>query len=273
MEQSFWQEYEDVIGAVITVAITFAIAYVVDRLVLARAGNVADRVSEAGVSRAAKTRLRVVRRLIFVVIVLIGCILALGEFTKLNRLATGLLASSAVLGIVLGLAARQVLANPLSGLLLAFTQPIRIGDTITIADETGRVDDLTLSYTYIDTGDGRLMIIPNEQVVTSVVFNRSTGNRNAPAAAEVWLPPGGDVTAAREAMDGLGASDIEVAEITPEGVRLVIHGPAGGPERTAIAGEEAVLRERAHQALVRAGLVGGEGPADGREGPASSEPS
>jgi small-conductance mechanosensitive channel len=270
VEQSFWQEYEDVIGAVITVAITFLIAYVVDRLVLARAGRVADRVSDAGVSRAAKTRLRVVRRLIFVVIVVIGCTLALGEFTKLNRLATGLLASSAVLGIVLGLAARQVLANPLAGLLLAFTQPIRIGDTITIDDETGRVDDLTLSYTYIDTGDGRLMIIPNEQVVTSVVFNRSTGDRNAPAAASVWLPPGGDVKAARAAMEGVGASDIEVAEITPDGVRLVVHGPAGGPGRTAVSGEEAALRERAHQALVNAGLAG-EGAGAGRDAAAPGE--
>ena len=263
MEQTFWQEYEDVIGAVVTVALTFALAYFVDRLVLARAGTVAGRVSEAGASRAAMTRLRVVRRLIFVVIVLIGCTLALGEFTQLNRLATGLLASSAVLGLVLGLAARQVLANPLAGILLAFTQPIRIGDTITIDDETGRVDDLTLSYTYIDTGDGRLMIIPNEHVVTSIVFNRSTGDRNAPAAASVWLPPGGDVAAAREAMEHIGASDIEVAEITPDGVRLVVHGP-GGLGRTAVAGEEAVLRERAHQALVEAGLVASPS-ADGRE--------
>lgn len=270
MEQSFWQEYEDVIGAAITLLVTFAIAYVVDRMVLARAGRVAGRVTEAGVSRAAQTRLRVVRRLVFVVIVLVGCILALGEFTKLNRLATGLLASSAVLGIVLGLAARQVLANPLAGLLLAFTQPIRIGDTITIEDETGRVEDLTLSYTYIDTGDGRLMVIPNEQVVTSVLFNRSTGNRNAPAAATVWLPPGADVAAAREAMAGIGASEIEVAEITPDGVRLVVHAPVGGPGRTVVEGEESALRERAHQALVQAGLVGEPRP-DGREGPPEPE--
>ena len=46
-------------------------------------------------------------------------------------------------------------------------------------DQTGRVDDLTLSYTYIDTGDGRLMIVPNEQVVTHTVFNRSTGTSGA----------------------------------------------------------------------------------------------
>jgi len=253
-DQTFWQEYGDVIGAAITLAITFAVAYVVDRFVLARAGRVADRVTEAGISRAANTRLRVVRRLTFVVIVLIGCFLALNEFTRLDRLATGLLASSAVLGIVLGLAARQVLANPLAGLLLAFTQPIRIGDSITIDGETGRVEDLTLSYTYIDTGDGRLMIVPNEHVVTSTLFNRSTGDRHAPAAAAVWLPPGADVQAARQALAPLEASQIELEEITPDGLKLVVHGPAS-PDRTAVSGEEAALRERAHQLLVEAGVL------------------
>lgn len=268
MEQSFWQEYQDVIGAAITVAVTFAIAYVVDRLVLARAGRVADRVSDAGVSRAARTRLRVVRRLIFVVIVVIGSSLALGQFTELNRLATGLLASSAVLGIVLGLAARQVLANPLAGVLLAFTQPIRIGDTITIDGETGRVDDLTLSYTYIDTGDGRLMIIPNEQVVTTTVFNRSTGDPSVPPKASVWLPPGADVAAARRALEDAGAAEIELAEITPDGLRLDLSAPSGGVGATAAGGEDAALRERAHQALVRAGLLAG---GAGRERGADAE--
>ena len=95
------------------------------------------------------------------------------------------------LGLVLGLAARQVLANPLAGILLAISQPIRIGDTVTIEGETGRVDDLTLSHTFIDTGDGRLVIVPNETVVTNVVVNRSTGDLSAPVMASVWVPPDG----------------------------------------------------------------------------------
>jgi hypothetical protein len=98
------------------------------------------------------------------------------------------------------------------------------------------------------------MIVPNEEVVTSTVFNHSTGNREAPAAASVWLPPGGDVKAAREALESLDLSDVEVAEITADGVRLVVHGP-GGVGRTSVAGEAAALRESAHQALVKAGIV------------------
>ena len=104
------------------------------------------------------------------VILVIGAALALSRFTQFERLATGILASSAVLGLVIGFAARQTLANLVAGILIAITQPIRIGDTVTIEEDTGRVDDLTLSYTYIDPGDGRLMVVPNEKVVTSVAL-------------------------------------------------------------------------------------------------------
>ncbi len=258
MEETFWQRNDDLIGAIITISLTFAFAYLIDRFVIARAGRLAGQVTDAGVSRGTQTRLRVVRRLVFVLIVVVGIGLALSQFTQLGRIATGLLASSAVLGIVLGLAARQVLANPLAGILLAITQPIRIGDTITMDEHTGRVDDLTLSYTYIDTGDGRLMVVPNEHVVTTIIFNRSTGDKNAPAAASVWLPSHADIEAARAALAPLDASEIEVAEITPDGVRLVVHGPRG-VDRTAVAGEEAALRERSHQLLQRAGLLGADG--------------
>jgi small-conductance mechanosensitive channel len=253
MEESFFQQNDDVIGAVVTLAVTFAIAFLVDRFIIGRGGRVASRMGEVTVSRTAQTRLRLIRRLIFAFIVLIGVFLALSQFTKLEKLATGLLASSAVLGIVLGLAARQVLANPLAGILLAITQPIRIGDKVTIEELTGRVDDLTLSHTFIDTGDGRLVIVPNETVVTTIVVNRSTGDLSAPAMASVWVPVGADLSAARQALEPLEPSAVDVAEMTPDGVRLEVHGPrrAGG---TRGAGEEAALRERAHRALREAGV-------------------
>jgi small-conductance mechanosensitive channel len=253
VEETFWDSNGEWISAAITLLVAVAIAYLIDRLVIGRAARLAER-REATISRAAQTRMRVVRRLVFVVIVVIGVALALSQFSKLEKLATGILASSAVIGIVLGLAARQVLANPLAGILLSVAQPIRIGDTVTIADETGRVDDLTLSHTFIDTGDGRLVIVPNETVITSVVVNRSTGDQSAPAAASVWVPPDGDLGAARQALEVLEPSAVEVAEITPDGVRLEVHGPrrAGG---TRAAGEEAALRERAQRALRDAGLL------------------
>ncbi|MGH2988071.1 MAG: mechanosensitive ion channel family protein [Solirubrobacterales bacterium] len=255
MEEGFWDQ--DWVAAAITFGVALLVAFVVDRFVIGRATRVAARVGDrraVSVSRAAQTRLRLIRRLVFVVIIVIGVILALSEFTKLNKLATGLLASSAVLGIVLGLAARQIIANPLAGILLSIAQPIRVGDLVTIADETGRVDDLTLSHTFIDTGDGRLVIVPNETVVTGVVVNRSTGDLTAPAMASIWVPPGADLVRAREALARLEPSQIDVAEMTPDGIRIEVHGPRR-PGGTRAAGEEAALRERAQRLLREAGVL------------------
>jgi small-conductance mechanosensitive channel len=245
----------DASSAVITMAITIVIALLVDRFVFIRAGKVASKVTDISVSRTAQTRLRLVRRLVFVLILVIGGALALSRFHDFERLATGVLASSAVLTLVLGLAARQVFANPMAGLLLAIAQPIRIGDSVTIDDTTGRVDDLSLSYTFIDPGDGRLMVVPNEHVVSSVLFNRSTGDRTAPAAASVWVPPSASLSRAREALKAAEIPKIDVAEVTPDGVRIEVHGERD-PHRTKTGEEEAALRERAHEALRAAGLLG-----------------
>jgi small-conductance mechanosensitive channel len=141
--------------------------------------------------------------------------------------------------------------------MLAITQPIRIGDTITIDEETGQVDDLTLSHTYIDTGDGRLMVVPNEQLATSLLFNRSTGDRTAPATASVWLPLASNLGRARRALRELELSSITVAEITADGVRIEVQGKRD-PTRTVPTGEEAALRERAHEALREAGVLAAE---------------
>ena len=254
MEESFWQSNGDWISALITLAVAFAVAFVVDRFVIARATRVASKVSDTSVSRATATRLRMVRRLVFAAIIVIGLGIALSQFDKLNKIANAVLASSAVVGLVLGFAAQKILANPLAGILLAISQPIRIGDTVTIEDETGRVDDLTLSHTFIDTDDGRLVIVQNETVVTNVVVNRSTGNLNAPVMASVWVPPDADLSAVREALSRLEPSQVDVAELTTDGVRIEVHGPRR-PGGTRASGEEAALRERAQRALREAGVL------------------
>ena len=253
-DPTFWDSNGDWISAAITLVVAFVVAFIVDRFVIVRATSVASRVSDTTVSRAARTRLRLVRRLIFVAIIVIGIAIALSQFNKLNKLATGILASSAVVGLVLGLAARQILANPLAGILLAITQPIRIGDRITVDEETGRVENLSLAHTFIDPGDGRLVIVPNETMVTSTVINHSTGDLTAPAVASVWLPPGADLSRAREALARLEPSQVEIAEMTTEGVRIQIQGPRR-PGGTRASGEESALRERAHRALREAGVL------------------
>ena len=127
---------------------------------------------------------------------------------------------------------------------------------MTIEGETGRVDDLTLSYTYIDTGDGRLMVVSRtRRSRRGPVFNHSTGDRTAPATVSVWVPPAADLDEARRVLKPAGAAEVSVAEMTPEGVRIELKGPRDH-ERTQVGDEEAELRESAHEALRARGAPG-----------------
>lgn len=254
IEETFWDKNGDVISAAITMVIAIVIAILVDRFVLARARHVAERFGDRTVSRGAQTRLQLIRRLVFLVILVIGAAIALSQFAKLEKLATGILASSAVLGLVLGLAARQTLGNLVAGIMLSVAQPIRIGDRITFEEESGRVDDITLSYTYIDPGDGRLIVVPNERLASGTIFNHSTGDQSAPVAVSVWLAPDADLEQARLALATVGVDRVTVEEVTTEGVRLEIRTAPESP-RTRVGGEDAALRERALDALREAGVM------------------
>jgi small-conductance mechanosensitive channel len=127
------------------------------------------------VSRSTKTRLRILRRLLALVIFLVIAAIVLSQFTELKRLATGILASTAVLGLIIGFAAQHTIANMVAGVQLAVTQPIKIGDRVAFEEVEGRVTDITLSYTYVDPGDGSSVVIPNQLLVEGIVHNRSTG--------------------------------------------------------------------------------------------------
>jgi small conductance mechanosensitive channel len=131
------------------------------------------------VSRSTKTRLRFLRRLLFVVVLVVLAMIALSQFTELKRLAAGILASTAVLGLIVGFAAQHTIGNLVAGVQIAVSQPFRIGDRISFDENEGRVTDITLSYTYVDPGDGSHFVIPNQLLVEGVVHNHSTEDTQA----------------------------------------------------------------------------------------------
>jgi small-conductance mechanosensitive channel len=254
MDQSFWQEHGDEISAAITLAVAIVIAIGVDRLLIGRAVQRAMGLETGELSRETRTRLRHVRRLLFVAIILIGVALALSQFASIKRFATGVLASTAVLGIIIGFAGRQVIANLVAGVVMAITQPIRIGDRISIGDEVnGRVIDITLTFTRVDGGDGNLIVVPNEKVTTDVVINHSAGNTHAPVTVDVWLSPDADLDSARKALEKGEVTSVALIEVTPEGARLQVKAAIdAGADRQA---HEAELREKTQGALRDAGLL------------------
>src|SRR5688500_1360471 len=214
-------ETGDWVTAGVTIAVAFLIAELVDRALKRRGMRLSSAVAVGDLSPVATTRLRLVRRLIFALIIVIALAMVALQFKSVNRVATTLLASSAVIGIVVGFAARQTLANAIAGILLAITQPIRIGDLVTFEEETGEVEDVRLTYTYIRLDDGRRLVVPNERLAQSSIQNHTIFDPRVQVEVSVWLPPDADLDQAIELIsaeeEGVKAT---VAETDKEGVRL-----------------------------------------------------
>jgi small-conductance mechanosensitive channel len=204
----------DVVTAIVTVVVAAAVAEIVDRTLVRRTTKI------EGLSPVANTRLRLVRRLIFAVIVLIGVMLALSQFDEVKRIGTGLLASSAVLGLVVGFAARQTLANGIAGILLAITQPIRIGDLVTFEGESGTVEDVRLTYTFIRKANDSRLIVPNERLAQSTIENHTIVDPRVRVEVELWLPPSADTSRALAALGGEPDLDVEIAQVDKDGIKL-----------------------------------------------------
>lgn len=258
MAASFLDAHKEVITAVGTIVVAFALAQLVDRSLLRRGRKLGEVVAGRPLSAVADTRLQLVRRLIFAVIILIGIALALSQFPTVKRVATGLLASSALLGLVVGFAARQTLANAIAGIVLAITQPIRIGDLVTVENETGEVEDIRLAYTYIRLDDGQRLIVPNEHLAASPLHNHTVVDPRIQVEVSVWIAPGADASRALDVLAAEDGVEARVAEVDVEGIRLAVTTWAEtARERGGVA---ARLRKESLQRLRDAGLssvVGG----------------
>ena len=110
----------------------------------------------------------------------------------------GILAASAAAGIVLGIAAQDLLKNVFGGLTVVFDQPFQVGDKIAVGDTYGEVVSIGLRSTRIETADDNLVTVPNSQVVEQQVANSSAGKVNCQVATDLYLPGSVDEELARE---------------------------------------------------------------------------
>jgi small-conductance mechanosensitive channel len=251
----FWDSNDEWIAAVITMVLAFTIAYLVDRAFQRRGERLASSLVRGDVSRETSTRLRFVRRLIYAIILLIGLAIALSQFSGINRIAASILASGVVAAAIIGFAARQTLANFVAGLMLAITQPIRVGDWVTVEDNYGVVEDVRLNYTVLRTAGEQRVLIPNEKLASSVLKNDTLNVEAVGVEVAVWIPAGADAARAAEVLGEHG--DVAIAETVPWGTRLTVAGETVRPPERGPG--EAALRARCHARLREEGLLEGFG--------------
>ena len=238
-----WWHRLAVLGGVLLV--TLVVARLVDR-----------RMARRDLPAAAVTRYRILRRSVLTAIVFVGLLSALLVIPQVRAVAAGILASSAVIGIVVGFAAQKTIGNFIAGLLIAFSQPIRLGDHVEIEGQMGVVEEIGLTYTFIRIEDNDRLVIPNERIASDTIRNSSIRGRRKLAQVTVQVPLDSDLDAVsgllREAAEDERA-DVSVAALADTAELMV---SVWADDEPAAERLESELRLRAHKRLREAGVFG-----------------
>jgi len=121
------------------------------------------------------TQLRFIKSISMVIVIILAIAAILWNIPKVRTLGTTILTSAGIIGVIAGVAAQKSIANLITGLQIAFTQPIKIDDEVEIEGEFGIVEDITLTYVVVKTWDWRRLVLPlnyfNETPFVNWTFN------------------------------------------------------------------------------------------------------
>ncbi len=111
-------------------------------------------------ARGNYTQLQSFRNISGFLIAVISVGLALLSFAGVRQIGTSVLASAGVVGIVVGFAAQKSIATPVSGIVPAVAQPIRIGDVVVVEGQQGTVEEITMTFVVVRLSDLRRLVLP-----------------------------------------------------------------------------------------------------------------
>lgn len=187
-----------------------------------------------------------------------GLVAAAGE---LGIHTASLVASLGVAGLTVGFAARDALSNIISGLLIYWDRPFVIDDLVEVGDHSGRVDRITLRSTRVVTADGRMLAIPNSDMVNETVASY-TNFPHLRISVGVTVGVEEDIARVRELLLGLvhGESHfleepgprVVVTDLGDYNVTLSLH--AWIRDERSYARREGELREEVFDTLREAGV-------------------
>jgi small conductance mechanosensitive channel len=199
-----------VLIAAIVILIAWAVAKFVDW-----------RISRHHLDPSTKTRYDVLRRVIFTTIVFVGVLSALLVIPDVRALAGGVLASSAVIGLVIGFASQSTISNVVAGILIAITQPLRLGDEVEVEGSRGIVEEIGLTYTWIRTPDGERLVVPNQRLAAESIKNATIRRQESLAAVTIQVPTSADLAAVESSLNGI-AEEVYVTDLTADKATLVV---------------------------------------------------
>jgi small-conductance mechanosensitive channel len=228
-------EWRRVVIVVVVLVVTTVVARLVDR-----------RIARRDLPPEAITRYRILRRSITTAIFFVGILSGLLVIPQVRAVAGGILASSAVIGIIVGFASQRTLGNFVAGLLIAFTQPLRLGDEVVIDGTRGVVEEIGLIYTFVRTEEDDRLVIPNETLASDTIRNSTIRSREKVAEVTVQVPLSTDLGAVVDRLKRATDAEVFVRDLAAQATVVVRARAANEAEAERL---ERDLRLRAHEGL------------------------
>lgn len=213
----------------------------------------AELASDELAARSRRTRIAILSRTLGFVIVFVTVALMLLGIPGVRNVGVTLMASAGLAGLAVGAAAQPALKSLIAGIQMALTEPIRIGDLVVIDGESGRVEDIRMTYVVVRTGDERRLIVPTIKFLDTTFQNWTRVAGGITGAVVLPIVPGHEIAPIRAAFkaalatraewDGRTA-ELQVFEVRVDAIELRLMMSAADPAalvRLRLAMREAML--------------------------------
>ncbi|GAB3952491.1 mechanosensitive ion channel [Spirosoma harenae] len=182
------------------------------------------------------TQVRFFRRLIAIVVFMIGTSLLLISFQGSRKVGLSVLTSAGVVSVVIGFAAQKTLANLLAGIQIAFNQQIRLDDAVVVEKEWGRIEEINLTSVIVRLWDRRRLILPITYFVENPFENWTRSDASIIGAIFLYLDYNVPVDIIRKKAREIAENDplwtgesfaVQVTDTTPTciQVRVLVSAP------------------------------------------------
>lgn len=204
-------------------------------------------------ARSRRTRVAILSRTAGFVIVFVTVALMLLGIPGVRNVGVTLMASAGLAGLAVGAAAQPALKSLIAGIQMALTEPIRLGDLVVIDGESGRVEDIRMSYVVIRTPDERRLIVPTAKFLDTTFQNWTRVAGGITGSIVLPIAAGHPIAPIREAFERILAERpewdkrtgaLQVAEVKVDAVELRLVMSARDP------GAIAILRFAVREAML-----------------------
>ncbi len=154
-------DLKDLLIQVLSIGSIIGVSWFILRMFAVIEGVIQQRYKQTDIeARRVATNVSLIRKIMNVLVIVLAVSGVLMTFDTVRQIGVSILASAGLAGVVIGFAAQRSLQTLIAGIQIAISQPVRLDDIVVVENETGKVEEITLTYVVVRLWDQRHIIVP-----------------------------------------------------------------------------------------------------------------